>query len=1644
MTYQSWVRKIFKNKFSRFVNNKKINKEGQKPSLLHLEDRLVPAVPFVQTPFGANIQAIWSGPDNAQGKFTENPTFRVTFNYPVTGVDVSDFNINVVNLVSGSGTPSSSITQITPSEYVLNVALPANSILPSFVDASVAFTNISVNLKNDATISPQVSFASQETYAVGSGPQQVTMGDVNSDGILDMITANGNSNNVSVLLGNGNGTFGPKTDFATGNNPGSVTLGDVNGDGRLDMIAANQNSNNVSVLLGNGNGTFGPKTDFAAGSIPGSVTLGDVNGDGRLDIIAANRGTNNVSVFLGNGNGTFGPKTDFATGTTPSSVTLGDVNGDGRLDIIAANRITNNVSVLLGNGNGTFGLNTDFATGAGPFSVTLGDVNGDGRLDIITANIDINRGSVLLGNGNGTFQGQQTFASGNNSFSVTLGDVNRDGRLDIITASRSSNNVSVLIASPGVDITSGFSNILPSNPDISPVKATAPQYTDIQFGDFNRDGILDIVSSGSAAELTLNLGNGNGTYKAATSISATKPNQIRIGDVDKDGKIDIVSSDPLNGKFTLFKGNGDGKFKAPTTSTSTKNNVNFELIDVNADGSLDIVTQIGNGSTNGTNLVGVLLNNGNGIFKAQTTFSMGTGVTPVNLAVGDVNGDGKIDIVTANYQNDSASILLGSGNGRFSAPTTVKLGDGPKMVSLADMNNDGKLDLVSVNFLGNNISIAQGVGDGTFLPAVDKPTTFKPTKLIITDMDGDGNLDVLAGGTAGVWLHPGNGNGSLQDKTRYYDNIPLPFNFAIGDANNDGTKDLLVAQNLNLGLSLMGLGIRFTSDMEIQRPNNSPPANLGATNGNGQATVNFSAVAPEAYISDSAYGLVKYEYSLDGVLLQAYATQPSSTPSGPYIVTSTLSTSGTVHGLTNGTVYTLKVRGYYSDGNSDGNRVLYTGHSSVQLSPTAVPPTPAGPAPVLANATSITNNSASVSFAQPNGTPTGYEYNLNNTSWVSAGSVSPLVLNNLTPGTIQSVRLRAVYNVSAGANPNSDASNEINFTTLSAPLAPLNLVATPGVGSATIEFTAPSNGGSPIINYEYQVGTGNWTALNPVDITSPVTITGLTGGSALSIQLRAVNTYGGGVASSSVSVTPIGAPAAPTSTVVANSNGKATISFSINDGGAPITSIEYQISSNGGSTYSPWAPFNPVDATSPVTLSGLTNGTTYLVKLRGINSLNLTGAESAPITVAPVAIAPDAPTNLVALSGNGSATISFTAPDNGGSPITNYLYSINGGPYTLLNPADALSPVVIPSLTNGTSYTITLKAVNVIGASVASTSVQVTPSNAKPVFVNANTASFKVGTPASFSFMASGSPAYTIPNLPSGLTLVNGVLSGTPTVSGIYNLTVSATNAAGTTTQAFTLTITGVPQFTTNDGTLFTQSSPLSYTVSANDPNNPSANTEIFNSNFSALPDGWTVQGNAAVVNGVMQLTSAATTQKGILTLPSRSDNNPEAFYAKFDLLATGGTGADGTSFNYGVPNSLSNISNAELTILSSGLSIGFVEYQSERVEIRYNGTLLGTVFTPIESISGRTVEVLVDHSGKLTLWMDGKAITTVDLGSAYTNTVKNTWQFGFGARTATFTNSHEIDNLSISSVGISYSTQQGAVVTDFHPIILVFHKSNG
>lgn len=284
------------------------------------------------------------------------------------------------------------------------------------------------------------------------------------------------------------------------------------------------------------------------------------------------------------------------------------------------------------------------------------------------------------------------------------------------------------------------------------------------------------------------------------------------------------------------------------------------------------------------------------------------------------------------------------------------------------------------------------------------------------------------------------------------------------------------------------------------------------------------------------------------------------------------------------------------------------------------------------------------------------------------------------------------------------------------PDPPTSLSATGGDGEITISFTPGSDGGSAITNYEYfsvDASGATWEPFSPAVTTSPVVITGLPNGQTLQFKLRAVNVYGPSSESAIVSGTTLTTPSAPTSLLATAGNGQVSISFTAgSDGGSAITNYKY--STNNGSTYT---AFSPAVTASPVTITGLTNGTTYQIKLLAVNAVG-DGAESSAVSGTPSTV-PSAPTGLSGSPGNTAATISFTAGSNGGSPITNYQYSTDGGStFLAFSPADAASPVTISTLssdgttplTNGVSYTIQLKAVNVIGTSAPSSSVTVTPS----------------------------------------------------------------------------------------------------------------------------------------------------------------------------------------------------------------------------------------------------------------------------------------------------------------------------------------------
>jgi hypothetical protein len=311
------------------------------------------------------------------------------------------------------------------------------------------------------------NFASARHFAVGTSPTTATHADFNGDGKVDLAAQNYGTDNVSVLLGNGDGTFQPKTDFTVGDAPTAVVSGQFNDDNAdnkvntqdfVDLAVANQNSRNVSVLLGKGDGTFQPKSDYLVnpdGSCcpdPVSLVTEDFNGDGKADLAIANSSSAYVRIMLGDGAGSFQAAGSFNISPDSNQIITEDFNGDGKADLavtyygIEVTCCRGGVTVFLGNGDGTF------RNGGNPlrlfftFSVASGDFNGDGKADVAAVGVsgDV---SAALGRGDGTFQGQRGFTAGSTPSAVTSADFDGDGYDDMAVSNHDSDNVSVLYSS---------------------------------------------------------------------------------------------------------------------------------------------------------------------------------------------------------------------------------------------------------------------------------------------------------------------------------------------------------------------------------------------------------------------------------------------------------------------------------------------------------------------------------------------------------------------------------------------------------------------------------------------------------------------------------------------------------------------------------------------------------------------------------------------------------------------------------------------------------------------------------------------------------------------------------------------------------------------------------------------------------------------------------------------------------------------------------------------------------------------------------------------------------------------------------------------------------------------------------------------
>ncbi|MFB6615401.1 FG-GAP-like repeat-containing protein [Streptomyces sp. NPDC085524] len=368
-------------------------------------------------------------------------------------------------------------------------------------------------------------FAPPANYPVGLAPQSVATG--NFDGVngLDLVTANPNSDNVSVLLNTGSGTYGAATNTAVGDLPVSVAVADVNGDSKADLIVANALDDDVSVLLGDGSGAFPTRTDFAVGDVPVSVAVGDFDGVNGPDLAVANAGGDSVSVLLNNGSGGFGTQpagSPFAVGDNPFSVAVGDFNGDAKQDLAVANSTGDSVSVLLNTGSAVFAPAVNYPVGNNPFSVAVGDFDGVSGPDLAVANLDDDTVSVLLNNGSAAFAPApgSPHAVGDRPFTVAVAQLDNVGGPDLAVTNEG----------PAMDPADDTVSVLPNTGSgtfgTAEDHATHDAPTGLAVGDFNGDSLLDLATANSGSnDVSVLLQ----VRAASTTLLVSSPNPSVVG-----------------------------------------------------------------------------------------------------------------------------------------------------------------------------------------------------------------------------------------------------------------------------------------------------------------------------------------------------------------------------------------------------------------------------------------------------------------------------------------------------------------------------------------------------------------------------------------------------------------------------------------------------------------------------------------------------------------------------------------------------------------------------------------------------------------------------------------------------------------------------------------------------------------------------------------------------------------------------------------------------------------------------------------------------------------------------------------------------------------------------------------------------------
>jgi VCBS repeat protein len=662
-------------------------------------------------------------------------------------------------------------------------------------DAAVGDVNgdgipdVLVGTQDDATVHVWLGtgggrFRQGASYAMHDGARGAiafALADLDHDGKLDLVVA---SSDLIVRLGHGDGTFGGKIVSPAGGAASGVTVGDVSHDGKLDVVVVYGLAAQLGVLLGNGDGTFAAAVTYATAQAPTPAVIADVSGDGKPDLVVGAAFNGKLGVLIGNGDGSFQPRIDHDLPQVATGIAVGDLDHDGALDVVAVanNEEPFNASVLYGHGDASFPREIDFEAAPSPVAVALADVNGDGRPDVVTTHdlqgtVDVQLDQV---NGIPSFLMSSAQAGGFPTSSV-LADLDGDGKLDFVAPNRLGNNVSV-------ELGNGDGTFRDT-----PRGGPAAFYL---LADLDLDGHLDAVGPRTSlgptppTSIIVQLGKPDGSFHDPVDVAVASPPQDAVAaDLDHDGKLDLVVLTDSKTESVLL-GNGDGTFQ-PRIDRSAPDVSRIAAADLDGDGKADLVEA----HSGDAPFLRVQRSLGGGQFEAGMDIPLpgATGFAgPFTLV--DLDGDGVRDIAV--LAGDNLTVLLGNGDASFHHKIDVQTGIAPYLLAAADVTGDGKLDLVLVgrtDAAGNVVRVMRGAGNGTFMTRGDVAVT-APDLLAVADVTRDGVPDIVTYGFDAHTLDvlAGDGDGALQPRIEYGGVATLAA-IAIADTDHDGQPEILLA-----------------------------------------------------------------------------------------------------------------------------------------------------------------------------------------------------------------------------------------------------------------------------------------------------------------------------------------------------------------------------------------------------------------------------------------------------------------------------------------------------------------------------------------------------------------------------------------------------------------------------------------------------------------------------------------------------------------------------------------------------------------------------------------------------------------------------------------------------------------------------------